>query len=266
VKIEEGWALTAYDGTLLLDPEAADLVKLTVRTAELPTSSTACQATTEIMYGRTPIHDRLVLVPHETRLSTISRTGIETISQTNFANCREYTSTVRLILDTPQSTAVPSAMPSATAELPAPVPAGLRFDARIVTPIDSDTAAAGDPVEAVLRSSLHGKNKTVVAPAGSRMHGRLTNVSWQPGRVWNYKITVRFDSLEMGGRSVPFSAILEPPHPAVFTGTTISRTMLAQPEAGSPGGTFFFHQEHLRLEQLDASWVTLAPDTVMEKK
>ena len=80
VKVPNGWAVTGYDGTMLLDPEANDLVKLVVRTNELPSASLACRATSEVTYRRTPIHQRMVLVPHETKLYTISTTGNESIA------------------------------------------------------------------------------------------------------------------------------------------------------------------------------------------
>ena len=38
VKVPNGWAVTGYGGTLLLDPQANDLVQLVVRTDELPSS------------------------------------------------------------------------------------------------------------------------------------------------------------------------------------------------------------------------------------
>ena len=38
VKVPDGWTVMGYSGTLLLDPEANDLVQLVVRTDELPSS------------------------------------------------------------------------------------------------------------------------------------------------------------------------------------------------------------------------------------
>ena len=97
VKVADGWKVTGYSGTLLLDPQANDLVRLVVRTDELPSASSACRATSEVSYRRAPIHERMVLVPHETKLYTIRRTGNESISETSYANCREYASTVKMI-------------------------------------------------------------------------------------------------------------------------------------------------------------------------
>jgi hypothetical protein len=267
IKTSAGWTLTAYSGTLLLDPEVADLVKLTVRTAVLPASSFACQATTEITYGRTSIHDRLVLIPSDTRLNIISLSGSESLSQTSFANCREYTSTFRMLLDVPPGTAGSPALASAKAEPVAPLPAGLRFDARILTPIDSDISAAGDPVEGVLRSPMRDKNGTVIAPAGVRLHGRMTNVSWRSGRPSYHQITVRFESVEIDGKKVPLSAVSYPPHIVMMTGgTSAPSVIMMNPDDNSLGGTFFFRQEHLFLKSLDAQWITVSTDAGKDEK
>jgi len=277
IKTSSGWEPTAYSGTLLLDPDAADLARLIVRTAELPASSSTCQAITEVTYGRTSIHDRLVLIPRETRLYTIDLTGSESQSQTSFANCREYASTVRLIFDrtendhtksdgTNSTAGTAPAMPS-TAEPPAPLPAGLHFDARITTPINSSTAAAGDPIEAVLRSPMRDKNKAVIAPLGARLHGRLRNVKWwsEPGD--HFQITVQFESVEIAGHNVPLSATLYPPHPARMTmGANSPRIMILKPEDASLGGTFFFQEQHVQLKSLDAQWITVIPDVGTEEK
>src|SRR5438270_4259726 len=143
VKVPGGWKITGYSGTLLLDPQADDLIQLVVRTDELPSVSSACQATSEVSYRRTLIHQRMVLVPHETRLYTITATGDESMSQTSYANCREYSSTVKMIFGGETTSASPATAP-APAEPAAPLPPGLQFHAHITTPLASDTAAAGD--------------------------------------------------------------------------------------------------------------------------
>jgi hypothetical protein len=268
VKTSDGWTPIPYGGTLLIDPEAADLARLTIHIPKLPPSSSACQATNELTYGRTSIHDRLVLIPRDTRLDIINISGTESQSQTSFANCREYAATVRVLLDDSQSTSGTQAVTPSAAASPAPLPAGLQFDARIITPIDSDTAAAGDPIEAVLRSPLHGKNKAVIAPVGVRIHGRLTNVRWRSKPTSNLEIAARFESIEIDGRDVPFTAILESPRPKVLTGTTVSTSQMTLLKHDDPslGGTFRFPQEHLRLKNLDAQWVTVTPEARTEEK
>jgi hypothetical protein len=266
VKVPEGWTVTGYTGTLLLDPEANDLVQLVVRTDELPSASSACQATSEVHYRRTPIHQRMVLVPHETRLYTITTTGSESISQTSYANCREYSSTVKMIFGGETISDGPSATSKLAADPPAPLPAGLRFNAHITTPLDLDTAAAGDPIEAVLTSPMRDKKKAVIAPAGVRLHGRLRTVKVTPDAFGMLQIGLQFESIELEGKNVPLSAVFYAPSRAMFVRENPYRMGFAKPDGPFIGGTFFFNEFHLNPRQLDSEWITVTPGEEKDKK
>jgi hypothetical protein len=266
VKVPEGWTVTGYSGTLLLDPEADDLVQLVVRTDELPSASSACQATSEVNYRRTPIHQRMVLVPHETRLYTITTTGSESISQTSYANCREYSSTVKMIFGGETISASPAAASKLAAEPPAPLPAGLRFNAHITTPLDLDTAAAGDPIEAVLTSPMRDKKKAVIAPAGVRLHGRLRTVKVTSDAFGMLQIGLQFESIELEGKNVPLTAVFYAPSRAMFVGANPYRMRFAKPDGPFIGGTFFFNELHLHPKQLDTEWITVTPGEEKDKK
>ena len=266
VKVPQGWAIIGYSGTLLLDPEAADLVRLVVRTDELPSASSACEGTSEVTYRRTPIHQRMVLVPHETRLYTINASGSESMSQTSYANCREYSSTVKMIFGDETTGAGPAATTTPATESPAPLPAGLHFNAHFTTPLDTDTAAAGDPIEAVLTAPMRDKKKEVIAPAGALLNGRLRTVKWWTDPFDSLQIAVQFESLEIGGRKVPLSAVLYAPPHATFMGTNSYSMRFLKPDDSFIGGTFFFNEVRLRPKQLDSEWITVAPSEEKDKK
>jgi hypothetical protein len=209
LKCKGGWVRTAYNGTLVIDPDAGDIVRLTMRAAEmpeLPESNPACQASSGVEYGRTQIHDRLVLIPRQTRLITMERAGgkdSETRSLTTYSSCREYSSQSKLFLEGPPGGVANSSLPAQPS--PSTLPAKVHFRARIVTPIDSDTAAAGDPIEAVLISPLRDKNRREWAPAGARLHGRLLSLAQSMSPSF-FEVLVQFESIELNGRAVPFRA------------------------------------------------------------
>ncbi len=262
IKTSEGSSFTAYNGIFLLDPSAADIVNVTVRTAELPDGNPACQAIAEVEYARTSIHDRMVLIPSETRLRMINRDGSETLNRTAYANCREYASTSRLLFDAPQSNTGTAVTPPSQLPPPNPLPAGLHFDCRIVTPIDSDTAAAGDTIEAVLRSPIRDKKNGVLAPAGTRLHGRLLEIEYRGGLIPIFQIVVQFETIELNGRNVPFSAAPEStPLERGFWMRSYPGSIPISPDHPTEIGTFIFRQEHLRLQQFDWRWTTLSPDS-----
>ncbi|HEY2361894.1 MAG TPA: hypothetical protein VGK36_12300 [Candidatus Angelobacter sp.] len=266
VKVPDGWRVTGYGGTLLLDPQANDLVQLVVRTDELPSASSACQATSEVSYQRAPIHERMVLVPHETKLFTISTTGNESISETSYANCREYTSTVKMIFggETISASPGPNAVSTPAQETAVPLPAGLRFNAHITTPLDINTAAAGDPIEAVLSTPMRDKNKTAIASVGTRLHGRLRIFKVSTGAFIILEVGLEFESIEIEGRNVPLKAAFPPSH-AIFIPGNYYRRFL-RPDYSFVGGIFFFNNIHLRPKQLDSEWITVTPGEEKDNK
>jgi hypothetical protein len=257
IKGGQGWDITAYGGTFRLDPEASDIVALTIRTAELPASNPDCQAISEIQYGRALIHDRMVLLPRGTTLVALGRDGFETHSLTTFASCREYSSNVRLLLDAPAGDEVTSGANAAAATSEAAaLPAGLRFTGRLVTTIDSDTSAAGDPIELVLGSPIRDKEGQELAPAGARLHARLLGLEQHSARYDFFRVTLRFESIELNGHTIPLRAA--PDHSLVnrrsFGGTPVFTAV----DAGSEDLTaFVFPEEHLRLKKLEWNWITL---------
>jgi hypothetical protein len=256
VKMDRGWVLTAYSGTFRLAADNADIEGLTVRTAALPPGSNTCLATSEVDYGRTLIHDRKILIPRETRLLTINPDGSETSSVTTYASCREYASNSRMLLQAPANSAGTSAeSPQAPPSL---LPADLRFRARIVTSIDSSTAWAGDPVEAILRAPMRDAKHNVVAPAGAHLHGRLVRVEQQSEPSDRFKIAIVFESIEINGRAVPMRAtrddVLIPAMPP-----RSSWTRSADDDRFDGIGTFSFPGNHVHLEHLDSEWVTVTP-------
>ena len=271
-QVETGSApvITAYSGTFVLDPQTADIVGLTVRTAELPGSTGMCQARSQIEYGRLDIHGREILIPRETRLRVMNPDGKEEFNTISYSSCREYSSKSVLRFDDAEPSAgavAPAPQPIALNPRPMTFPAGLAFDCRIVTAIDSDTAAAGVPIEAILRSPLRGKDKAILAPRGARIHGRLVRFVDHKSLLDYFEIGMRLESIEVNGAEVPLYAKLAnqaaPPRPD--PGAFFERDVADLPAAPPPNvGEFFFVQNHVRLHQLDSTWITTSPETEKE--
>jgi hypothetical protein len=142
----------------------------------------------------------------------------------------------------------------------------LRFNAHITTPLEAETAAAGDPIEAVLTNPMRDKKKQIIAPVGALLHGRLRIV-----RSWNdpfdsLQIGVQFESIEIGGRKVPLNAVLyAPPYP-MFMGANRYRMRFLKPDDSFIGGMFYFNEGTLRPRQLDSEWITVTPGEQKDKK
>lgn len=247
--------ITAYSGTLLLDPKELDLIGLSVTTAELPPGTHKCQAISDVEYGRVLIHDRQTLMPRETKLRVIGRAGQEAFVTTLYSSCHEYSSKSVLRFEPVEETQAGTTKPgSAAAENP--IPPGLHFDLRIVTPIDSETASAGDPLDAVLRSPIRDKGGAVLATTGTHLHARLVRVEHrsQPGD--SVEIAIEIESIEINGKSVPLRVALD-------TQSTATLHFLGRPRAGDTvarNGHFVFFGEHLKVTHLDSQGITMAPE------
>ena len=241
----KNWFITAYSGTFLLNRDDPDLVQLRIRTADLPPETGKCQAINEVEYGRVPIHGSDVLIPKTTQLWVIGRSGEEAMNRTFYANCREYSSKSVLRFNTSATTdSNTSGVPSA--DLSSAFPPGLNFRWRVVTPIDSDTAAAGDPVEGTLQSSIRDQHGSVLAPTGAHIHGRLVQFSHFGGF---FALALKFESIELNGATVPFNVAL-----AADDKWSGIRLHGAKSSELVPGpAQFFFYRDHLKLTQLESS-------------
>jgi hypothetical protein len=261
VKAKQNWFTTAYGGTFLLDPDALDLTHLTVRTAELPAETEQCQAISEVEYERAPIHGHLALIPHESRLRLIGRNGEENLNIDSYANCREYTSKSVLRFDAPENPAEDGAPTAPLAGQSVVIPAGRRFDFRVVTPIDSDTAAAGDPVEAVLRSAIRDKKEAIIVPVGARIHGRLAQFEQEIGPRNFFQLGLKLESIDVNGTRAPFRAKLQRESPFMYY-----RSYRQPPAPASEVGSFIFLENHLKRQHLDSSGTTMCSEASQKEE
>ena len=250
-----GWLrfTTAYEGSVFLDPVTSDVVRVTARSAILPEQSGYCQVTRQLDYARLRTGALDALIPREASSSAIDRDGTELDYASSYAGCREYLGESMLRFDGPEISPAPT-MPAEASNLAQPaliIPAGLPFECRITTLIDSATAAAGDPIETTLRTPITDASGHVLAAAGSRIHGRLMTFADHPrsgARREYYVVGVQFRSIESGPTQVPFAATL------VNEKDKKGIRLALHPGAS----TLFFYQKELHLTGLDTKWVTAA--------
>jgi hypothetical protein len=121
--------------------------------------------------------------------------------------------------------------------------------------IDSDRAAAGDPVDLVLRSPIRDKNQVELAPAGARLHARLVGIEEHAG--FYFRILLQFESIELKGVAVPLRARADNSTPigmSVFTAAVWVSSQVSTEDVTN----ITFRRQHLHLEKFDWSWTTLA--------
>lgn len=249
-----GQYTTAYRGSVFLDPEASDVVRVTEHSAELPSAIGYCQVIRELDYGRVRIGADDALLPRETHTTAVDREGGERLNVNSYDRCREYTGESVIRFDDADANETATARGAQTAQesKPAAIPSALMFECRIVTPIDSDRSAAGDPVEAVLRSPLRDWNRKVLAPAGTRIHGRLarfTALSATRTAKASFEVGIQFHSIDLRKAAVPFAANLAKVHVRGAIETNLPKQI----------GVATFYERELHLKQFDTTWMTARP-------
>lgn len=257
MKLSDGksWHATAYQGELLVDAATAEPVRLTIRSIDLPLAAGLCQSTAALDFSRVPMGGKEILMATHSTQRFIYPDGQETENTTRFSSCREYVgeSTVKF---SPE--AEPLATVAAKTEEPKAeaIPSWIRFKMELTVPIESDTAAHGDPFHARLTEPLLDGKRTL-APKGARVEGRLSalHIDFGPQQETWFGLTP--ETIEIRGEKVPFPARLS----ASPTGIATLRRKgmrIYLPAPGEHSGMFQVPGAHAVLRRgLASEWVTV---------
>lgn len=199
----EGFAIiTAYDGTLVVDPKTFDVVRITIRQLGLPRTAAACASVITLNYQSVRLKDAALLLPAVVRLVAVLRNGTKSVDQTVFSDCREFVG---------QSAVHFREEPSkATSPEPAPeeltVTGNQQFEIVFTQDIDTRTAAAGDAIQCELATPIR-NGERIVAPKGTQVTARIVELT----RTYRGRRTVRLafrpESIGLGGAALTLVAL-----------------------------------------------------------
>ena len=170
----------AQRGALFVTSDTGDLRRLTLETEN---TSEACLVRYTTDYATTRIGERYVLVPRNSTMETFLKDGTERRSTSYFSSCRR------------EDHAAAAAPPVTD---PAPLPTGTRFRVRIDPGIQSATAATGDPVIGVVRSTVKNKQKEIIVHSGDRLHGRIALIEQYLAPTPHWNVAIVFETIERG--------------------------------------------------------------------
>jgi len=204
VKTGSDWIATAFSGIFWIDADSLDLRRLMVDANELPPESGGCEAETTVEYQKAKVGAGEFLLPVRSSMHMVMTDATEARTTAVYSGCREYHGEATIRFD---NAAVAGEVQSAAAPV-APLPPDLPLSLALTSPIDTDTAAAGDIVTAKLRKPVR-TPKEVVAPAGATVEGRIIRMEHRLETPRHFTISLLLEKLEVHGVAAPLYARLD---------------------------------------------------------
>ncbi|HEY1411237.1 MAG TPA: hypothetical protein VGF36_03810, partial [Rhodopila sp.] len=192
----------AYGGSFYAVPSTAELKRLVVDAHEFPAGD-VCRVYDTIDYGRVKIGSGDFPLPEVSRMDVLYSTGQETINETHYAGCHEFTGEATIRFDDPDEAGTPAA--AAKAALKA-LPPRTRIRVKIDPPISSETGAAGDAITGVVERDVKSKGQVVVR-ATDKLHGRILRMEQFLFPQARWVVAIRFDSIERDGVDQPVALV-----------------------------------------------------------
>lgn len=258
--------ITAYEGTILVDPKTSDLVRLIVATSQLPREVGSCQATTTLDYARVRLNEADFMLPTDARLEILNIDGTEKQNRTVYSGCHEFLGKSRLSFDAPAPEPGPpdsSAAPTAHAFA---LPPGRRFTIQLAQSINTASAAAGDPVRAKLTTAIRDESSKVLVPAGAAVTVRIVKMQHFYGdSSSSLLLGVKLETVEVGGTSQPLAATLDANSSRFAQDKGLGKHVyLGSLDSleDRTAGVFEFQDakaNYVVKNGLESTWVTLAP-------
>ena len=250
-----GQAMMAYEGEFWIDPQTAELRRLTIVVPQPPAHAETCRVETQIDYAPVAIAGAPLLLPQSTLLKLWDADGSRYENHIGYAACRAFESQSVFRPETGADAAPPAAPPAAAPGPPAPqappaIPAGVTVTIDLRTPIDMETAFGGDAIEGQLEDAIRSPGGAVLVPAGAIVHGRVVRAQRHFAPSSFFALGLRFDSVTLGRGEIPLS-LEAVPH-------ALEERMLMGPFEKAQGiGIFVFHGDpRVVNEGFDSEWRT----------
>jgi hypothetical protein len=180
-------ALSAYAGSVCVDPDALDVMLVEMRAEEIPLAVAPVAAVSDVIhYGRTRIGSAEFLLPQQDDLAITDVEGNVNRNLTRFTACRQYATESSLSFDDGRAAEpVPQKM---IQDLK--LPGGITLDLKLETPTTFEDFAVGHPITAQLNRAIEASGVSI--PKGATISGRIWELEqyYQPAsragafRVW----------------------------------------------------------------------------------
>lgn len=164
-----------YRGFFLIDTSTGDLRRHCIELEQFPKGTELSRAAIATDYASHPITGLAAFAPVASSMRLLFERGQLSVNNMSYVNCRQFQSESTLSFGSVKQDA-PSDKPSRIAEQLPDLPKDRTLKVSLDSPIDSDTAAAGDPIQAHVTNSVKDKSGHVVIPAGAVLYGRILRI------------------------------------------------------------------------------------------
>ena len=202
IRGRKGSFVVPYHGSFAVRTGTFELQSLSVDTSDIPKLAQVCSAATKIAYQTVQIAGKSLAIPRSFELHMLDANAVDTFSESEYTECREFRGESTLRFDFDDS----PGGPSGAAVHDQPLPAGVRMHVRLITPIDDHNSFTGDPVRGVLLDPVLVNSGRISVPKGAIVSGVLSRLElrYQPTR--EYLVAIRWDRLTSGQNSYLLNA------------------------------------------------------------
>jgi hypothetical protein len=205
---------TGYFGSVLVDPQTADLVRLVVHTEALPPETGSCESSTTLDYSRVRLNGAEFLLPGRAQLHILDASGLDMENSTVYSGCHEFLGESTLRFDSGPELGQNGESKSGAAE---DLPIGLPFTIALTNNISQSTAAAGDKVTAKLTTAITDA-KRVLIPKGAAVTARIVQIRRYYVPENALRLVLKLETIDVGGAPRPFTARPDARPPVVAVG------------------------------------------------
>lgn len=236
-----------YHGSFAVRTDTFELQSLSVNAGEIPRAAEVCSADTDIDYQNVEIAAKFLLIPKSFQLHVVDTNAVETFSQSEYTQCREFRgeSTLRFDFDdSPQTQSNPGVHDQW-------LPAGTELHVWLSTTIDDQKSFTGDPVQGVLLNSFQAKRLNLTVPKGAAISGVVSRLEFRYQPNHHYVVAIHWDRLSWEHNSLLLNANPRRLYPQgrrfgpAYSGAS-SEHMIDEP---GEEATFIWPSNHFRMDQ-----------------
>jgi hypothetical protein len=157
-------------GSFWVDSATLDLIRIESGAFDIPPKLGVESSATTLTYGPVSIGSSTFLLPQHSELAINLINGVGNRNRMRFHGCRQFSGVSVLKFEEP--IVEPAAVALPRAGMNVNLPGSFEVEMKLVDPIDSSTAAIGDPIRAVMGQNIKA-GRDVVVPKGAEVSCRI---------------------------------------------------------------------------------------------